>query len=92
MSLPTVSNRGSRRLSAQAACSRMNPRLLDVGLLIEDLRQGMGRGDGGELVIAVKGRGEYSHGARSTVTTGLEREIIGESHRVDEPVCSQHCV
>ena len=52
----------------------------------------MRRRDGGELVLAVQRRGEHPHGARSTIATGLEREIIAEAHRVDQPVRSQHCV
>ena len=66
------------------ALAREQPRQRDIRLLVVDLGKRVGGGDGGELVFARERGGEHANGARSPVTVGVEGEIVGETHRVDE--------
>lgn len=60
----------------------------NISLFIKDLREGMRRGNGGDLVFTVQRRRENPNGAGSTIAARLESEVVRESHRVDQPVRS----
>ncbi|WP_382310113.1 hypothetical protein [Herbiconiux sp. UC225_62] len=55
-----------------------------IGGVVDDLTQGVGRGDRGHVVVALQRRREHPQCAQSRFTAGLERDVVGQSHGLDD--------
>ena len=62
------------------------------GLGIPDLGERVRRRDGRELVVAGERDAQHPQRAHARVAAGLEREVVGETHRVDDRRCVEHLI
>ncbi len=58
-------------------------------LAVEHLGNGVGRRDRGQLVVAPQRLGEHPDGADAGIAPGLEGQVVGETHGVDDRRRSQ---